>query len=242
MMPHYLLVDVETNGLFNYSLPADAPGQPRVAQIGMIFVDHAFKIEAEHEFLVKPEGWEMSEEASKVTGLTTEFLKANGGPIAEALALYNAGIDARRVIVGHNVEYDTKCLRGENRRAGLDDRYMQTRTICTMRASTEICQIPPNGNRGGYKWPKLSEACVFFHIDQPGGHTALDDARSAFAIMLKLVERGALPDPKSPYDRVAKKPKAKAPKQPRKAGLPGDDAELDIPDVDFIGGASEDGK
>lgn len=213
-MPHYLILDVEASGLFTYrdaegkGVAADAPGQPRVAQIGMIHVNHKFEVEAEHEFLIRPEGWGMSEEAAKVTGLSTEFLREHGGPIAEALALYNAGIDARRVIVGHNIDYDCKALRAENRRAGLDDRYMQTRTICTMRGSTEICQIPPNGGRGGYKWPKLSEACVFFGIEQGKDHTALADARNAFAIMMKLVERGALPEPKSPYDRPKKKPKA----------------------------------
>lgn len=230
-MSHYLILDVEASGLFTYrdadgnQIRADAPGQPRVAQIGMIHVNHKFEVEAEHEFLIRPEGWEMSEEAAKVTGLTTEFLKANGGPINEALALYNVGIDAHRVIVGHNIDYDCKAMRAENRRAGLDDRYMQTRTICTMLASTDLCKIPPHGNRGGYKWPKLSEACVFFGIDQGADHTALADARNTLAIMLKLVERGALPEPKSPYDRAPKK-KPKAAKAP-KVGLPGDDPELD---------------
>lgn len=230
-MPHYLILDVEASGLFTYrdaagnQVRADAPGQPRVAQIGMIHVNHKFEVEAEHEFLIRPEGWEMSEEATKVTGLTTEFLKANGGPIAEALALYNAGIDARRVIVGHNIDYDCKAMRAENRRSGLDDRYMQTRTICTMLASTDLCKIPPHGNRGGYKWPKLSEACVYFGIEQGADHTALADARNTLAIMLKLVERGALPEPKSPYDKAPKK-KPKAAKAP-KVGLPGDDPELD---------------
>lgn len=236
-MPHYLIIDCECSGLFladpitKKRLPADAPGQPRIAQIGLIFVSHDLKIEAEHEFLIKPEGWEMSEEAARVTGLTTEFLKANGGPISEALALYNAGIDARRVIVGHNVDYDTKAARAENRRAGLDDRYMQTRTICTMLASTELCQIPPPSGRGGYKWPKLSEACVHFGIEQGDDHTALADARNTFKVMMKLVERGALPAPKSPYDKSAKKPKK--PKAPKRVGLPGDDPELDVAEQDI---------
>jgi len=233
-MPHYLIIDTESSGLFSYDKPADAPGQPRIAQIGLIFVGPDLKVEAEYEFLIKPEGWVMSEDAARVTGLTTEHLKANGGPIAEALALYNAGIDARRVIVGHNVDYDTKIFRAENRRAGFNDRYMETRTICTMRASTELCQIPPNGNRGGYKWPKLSEACVHFGIPEPDSHNALADARSAFQIMLKLAERGALPEPKSPYDK-----KAKPAKKPRKAATrkqDGDDADQEIPD--FLGTAS----
>lgn len=229
-MPHYLIVDVEASGLFSYDKPADAPGQPRMAQIGMIFVGTDMKVEAEHEFLIKPEGWEMSEEAAKVTGLTTEFLKENGGPITEALALYNAGIDARRIVVGHNVDYDIKVLRAENRRAGLDDRYMQTRTLCTMRASTDQCKIPPPSGRGGYKWPKLSEACVHFDIDQGKDHTALADARNALKVMLALIERNALPDPKNPYDKAAKPKKAPKPNRPD-VGLPGDDAELDIPEA-----------
>ncbi len=222
-MPHYLVVDCEASGLFAWDQPADAPGQPRVAQIGLIFVSHDFKIEAEHEFLIKPEGWEMSEEASKVTGLTTEYLKDHGGPIADALALYNAGIDARRVVVGHNVDYDKKCLRAENRRSGFDDRYMQTRSLDLMAATRNI--VNALDKRGRIKNAKLDEACTFFGIDQPSAHSALADAHSAYQIMLKLVELGALPEPKSPYDRGTKKPKA-AP--PRKVGLDGNDPELEI--------------
>lgn len=221
-MPHYLICDVESSGLFSYDQPADAPGQPRIAQIGLIHVRHDFSIEAEHEFLIRPEGWEMSDEAAQVTGLTTRFLKENGGPIAEALALYNAGVDARRVVVGFNVDYDLKCMRAENRRAGLDDRYLLTRKMCLMRGSREI--VGARDVRGNVKIPKLQEACAFFAIEQPKAHSALADAHSAYQLMLKLVERGALPEPKSPYDKKPKK--AKAPKEP-KAGLPGDDPELD---------------
>jgi hypothetical protein len=71
--------------LFDYTQPADAPGQPRLAQIGLIFVGTDMKIEAEHEFLIKPEGWEMHAEAVEKTGLTTAHLKEHGVPIAEAL-------------------------------------------------------------------------------------------------------------------------------------------------------------
>lgn len=227
-MPHYLVVDVETNGLFltdpvtKKFLPADAPGQPRVAQIGMIHVNHKFEVEAEHEFLIKPEGWEMSAEATEKTGLTTEFLKANGMPVAEALALYKAGIAARRVVAGFNVQFDLKMMRAELRRAGMEDDYLQTRNLCLMWATRAI--VGARDAKGNVKIPKLEEACAFFGIEQPKKHGALPDAHSAYQLMLKLVERGALPEPKSPYDKKPKK--AKAAKEP-KVGLPGDDPELD---------------
>lgn len=225
-MPHYLFLDTETSGLFDYSKPADAPGQPRAAQIGMVFVNPAFEIEAEHEFLIRPEGWEMEAEATKVTGLTTEHLKANGVQIAEALQLYASGITARRVVAGFNCQFDLKQMRAEMRRAGMEDHYLQTRNLCLMWATRAI--VGARGANGAVKIPTLKEACDFFGVEQPQAHSALADARSAYHLMLKLVERGALPEPKSPYDQPPKK--AKAPKRP-KVGLPGDDAKLDIPEA-----------
>lgn len=221
-MPHYLFLDTENNGLFDYSRPADAPGQPRVAQVGLLFVNHKYEIEGEHEFLIRPEGWEMTPEATVVNGITTEMLREHGVPIKEALDLYANGIDARRVISGFNISFDMKGMRAESRRNGMDDRYLQTRNLCLMWATRSI--VGAVDSRGKVKVPSLQEACAFFKIEQPQAHSALADARSAYQLMLKLVERGALPEPKSPYDRKAKKPKSP---NRAKAGLPGDDPELD---------------
>ncbi len=212
-MPHYLVIDSETSGLFDYSRAADAPGQPRLAQFGMIFVGPDHKVEVEHEFLIKPEGWEMTEEATRVTGLTTERLKAEGVPADQMLGLYAAAIDARRIIVGHNVSFDIKMLRAELRRAGMEDRFMTTRTICTMFGSRDMCQIP-NANGKGIKNPKLAEACEVLGIPQAAGHTALDDARSAYGIFLKMAEAG-LPEPKNPYSKTAKPAKSVRVKKPK---------------------------
>lgn len=222
-MPHYLVVDSETTSLFNYDLPADAPGQPRLAQLGMIHVNHKFEIESAHEFLIKPDGWEMSAEATEKTGLTTEYLIEHGQPIIEALALYEAAIVARRAIVGFNVQFDLKQMRAELRRASMEDHYLQTRNLCMMWATRSI--VGATDAKGKVKIPSLQEACAFFGIEQPHAHSALADAHSAYQLMLKLVERGALPEPKSPYDRGPKK-RANAAKEP-KVGLPGDDPELD---------------
>jgi DNA polymerase-3 subunit epsilon len=237
-MPHYLVVDCETSKLFDYTQPADAPGQPRLAQIGLIFVGTDMKIEAEHEFLIKPEGWEMHAEAVEKTGLTTAHLKEHGVPIAEALRLYDSAIMARRVVVGFNVQFDLKMMRAELRRAAMEDRYLQTRNLCMMWATRAIVRaLDANGK---VKIPKLEEACAHFGIEQPKAHSALADAHSAYGLMQKLVESGALPEPKSPYDRAPKKarPHSKS-KDPEAYG---DDQDRDIPSMDFIGGAAADGK
>jgi hypothetical protein len=36
---NYLALDTEGSGLFDFTKPADAPGQPRLAAIGMILAD-----------------------------------------------------------------------------------------------------------------------------------------------------------------------------------------------------------
>lgn len=200
--PSYLVCDVEASGLFDYSQAADAEGQPRLAQLGMIFVRPDLTIEAEHEFLIRADGWEMHAEASAVTGITTERLIAEGVDVGPALELYAAGIDAGRVVVGHNVAYDIKVMRAEMRMRAMDDRYIRTRTICTMQAfygKKSPVRIPKANGKGGA--PMLTDCCSFFGIDLPKAHSALDDARGAHGLLLKLRELNSLPAPKSPIDR-----------------------------------------
>lgn len=158
-------------------------------------------------------------------------------PIAEALALYAAGIAARRVIAGFNVQFDLKMMRAELRRAGMEDNYLQTRNLCLMWASRGI--VAATDAKGKVKIPKLEEACAFFGIEQPKAHSALADAESAYQIMLKLVDRNALPEPKSPYD---KKPKAAKPARAARGRRVERDADEEIPEMDFISGAAADGK
>lgn len=197
--PGYIVTDTETTSLFDFKQPADADGQPRLASLTMIFVNEALEVEKEYSVYIRPDGWEMNPDATKINGLTTEFLNEHGVPIAEALNEYSSAIDNGYIMVAHNSQFDAKAIRAELRRAGMDDRFERAPNICTMRALTDICKIPPRGNRGGYKWPSLSEACVFFHMEEFGDHTAKADAYACLALLRKLKEMGAMPVPAVHY-------------------------------------------
>lgn len=204
----YLIIDCETSGLPNFKLPADDPAQPRVATFAAIFVDADLQIEREYSVLIKPDGWVLEPDAAAVNGLSMDCLTAEGVPISEVLDLYATAIvevppEGGRVIVAHNAQFDCKCLRGELRRAGRDDLFQITRNICTMRALTDVCRIPPNGGRGGYKFPKLSEACVHFGFDLLGDHSALNDARACLQLFRKMRELDVVPEAKI---HLAKRP------------------------------------
>jgi DNA polymerase III subunit epsilon len=200
--PHagYIVVDTEGTGLFRYDQPADAEGQPRMASITILYVDETTgTIEKEYHAYIRPDGWKMTEGATKVNGLTDEFLNEHGVPVVEALNEYQSAIDNGRIFVAHNSQHDAKQIRAELRRAGMDDRFESAPQICTMRAMTDICKIPPRGGRGSYKWPALSEALLFIGETELGDHSAKNDALGCLKLLRYLKANNLLPEAKVYY-------------------------------------------
>lgn len=191
----YAIIDTETSGLFDFSKPADAEGQPRLASITIITHIPGTGMETRSSsFFIKPDGWTMSEDAAKIHGLTQAKLEAEGVPVRDILDHYANLVWLGFVIVAFNAQFDTKIMRAELRRAGMPDLFEQTPNICLMRACTDICRIPKKTG-GGYKFPRLSEACAHFGIELRDAHTSLADAEAAAAIFHKLLALGALPAP-----------------------------------------------
>lgn len=191
----YTIIDTETTGLFDFSRPADAEGQPRLASFAMLAADDDCNLICATHVLVRPDGWQMGEEAERINGLSQQLLEAHGVSVDQVLVRYAAEITRGSIIVGHNIDYDAKIMRGELRRYGLEDFKGRTATICTMRALTDFCCIPKVNGRG-YKWPKLSEAvrhCL--NRDPSGAHGALHDALDALDLLRWLKQNGRLPAP-----------------------------------------------
>ena len=194
----YAVIDTETSGLFDFSKPAEAEGQPRLASLAIILLDENFVETKRYDIFIKPDGWTMGAEAAAINGLTNEILNERGIPIASALSVYNVILDKGCSIVAFNAQFDTKVMRGELRRAGLPDRFETTPNICVMRASTDIVKAPKKSG-SGYKFPKLSEACAHFGIKLSEQHTAMGDAEAAAEVFRKLKALGACPDPEVHY-------------------------------------------
>lgn len=195
----YIVVDTESTGLFDYRAPADAPHQPRMAEIAILFANADLEVEREYRALIKPDGWVMPPEVTELHGLTQDMLMEKGVPVLEALTVYNEAIAEGRVMAAHNAQHDAKMLRGELRRAGLPDQFEDAPNLCTMRTLTDICQIPYANGRKGYKFPKLSEACAFFGIEQAAQHSAYSDAMDCLQLMRRMKQIGALPEAKVHY-------------------------------------------
>ncbi len=214
----YAVIDTENNGLFRFKeadgtpVPADAPGQPRLAQLGMIMLDENLQEVDAITLYVKPDGWTMPQgpgTAGEVNGLTDEFLMAHGTPIGIVLEQYVRIIDAGYKLAAYNAQHDLKQMRAELRRAGLDDRFDRTPNICLMRASMSL---KVKKAKGGGGWPSLADCCAHFGIARHGEHTADGDARDALEVFRHLHRLDALPEARVHASKVpplhAKEPQA----------------------------------
>jgi len=196
-MLKYLVFDTETSGLPDYAAPADDPNQPRLAEFAGITVsfdpeDGAPAVIATEPYLVKPDGWVMEAQATAVNGLTTEYLIEHGKPLSGLLAAYVEAIKAGCIMVAFNARHDLKVMRGELRRAGMEDMFEQTPNICLMRSSWQkaLDMRKADGSRRG--WPALTDACRHFGLDHADDHRAASGARNALGVFLKLREIGML--------------------------------------------------
>lgn len=192
----YIVIDSENTGLFDYKAPADAPHQPRLAELTMLYVSPELEIEREYNALIKPDGWTMPPEATEIHGLTHEMLMEKGVPVREALEAYTAAIAEGRAMAAHNAVHDAKQIRGELRRAGMPDQFESAPNLCTMRSLTDICRIPKANGHKGWKWPTLTEACDFLGIEQHAKHSSHGDAMAVFHLMRRMKQLGALPEAK----------------------------------------------
>lgn len=205
-MMKFVVIDTETSGLMDYDRGADAEGQPRVAEVGLIFLDDKLMVEREYQTYVQPDGWEVEPEAYEINGLTTEFLREHGVPIQMPLAVYAQAILEGRSVVSFGAQFDCKMMRGEFRQYKLDDLFEQTKSLCIMRGlmshakqtGRRLNKYDAEGNikltkagvpAGGM--PKLTDACRYFDISLPEkAHGALGDARVAALIYKAMVDEG----------------------------------------------------
>jgi DNA polymerase III subunit epsilon len=191
----YLVIDTETTGLFDFSRPADAEGQPRLCSIAFVIAkEKGQELESEH-FMVRPDGWSIEgTEAQTVNRLTDDQLRTCGVPVREVLEHYTELIlDDGLIVCAFNAQFDTKVMRAELRRAGMDDLFDRTPNICLQRASVPYKDQGLKLSRGRYA--RLSDVCEFFGIANAMAHDALSDALATCEVLQRLIADGKLPAP-----------------------------------------------
>lgn len=190
-----LFFDTETSGLPLYKEPSEDPRQPHIVQLAATLVDDAAPdvVLAAVSLIVKPDGWAIDPETAAIHGITTEHALDTGVPERLVLDAFYGLWQACDRRVAHNLAFDDRIVRIAMKRASLAEdvceAFKAAPRECTMLASTPVCKLPSANGRGGYKWPKLSEAHRhFFGAEHTDQHSADGDVRALRAIYWKLRE------------------------------------------------------
>lgn len=174
-----LFIDVETTGFNN----------PRMVQIGAFLCEDWGQVRECYSSIIQPEGFEIPSEASATHGITTEIAKERGRPLPIILERLNSMIIDADLLIAHNVRFDYSVIANEYSRTGFMPTFINF--YCTMLESTQVCKLPTK-NKGGYKWPKLAEAYMFFFNEKLyNAHDALTDVLACRRIYFEGLQQGS---------------------------------------------------
>lgn len=188
----YLFFDTETTGLpRNWKAPVtDLNNWPRMVQLAFLLCDPEGNEISGGDYIIRPEGYTIPADASRIHGITTERALLEGRPLPEVLEVFNSLIPQASYLVAHNISFDEKIIGAEFLRCHMPNGLNGRRKICTMESTTNFCAI--NGPYG-YKWPKLSELHYkLFRTGFEEAHNAAADIRATVKCFWELKRRGIL--------------------------------------------------
>ena len=189
---YYLFFDTETTGVpKDYNAPAsNTMNWPRLVQLGWILTDESGNEISSGNEIIKPEGFVIPTDVSRVHGITTEVALREGKPLKQVLQSFMKDAEGIKCFVGHNVSFDQKVVGAELYRLGIADTVSTARSLDTMVAATDYCKIP---GVYGYKWPKLIELHrKLFGCDFEDAHDAMADITATKKCFFEMKRRGLI--------------------------------------------------
>lgn len=189
----FLIFDTETTGLpKDFKAPiTDFDNWPRLVQLAWQCHDVNGNFLFNKNLVIRPDGFEIPAESTKVHCITNELAAEMGVPLAEALAEFAEDVKKSRLVVGHNIQFDLNVVGCEYLRCQMPNVLDSATSLCTMNSSTEFCNIMFHGH---LKSPKLSElhAKLFGNIFAEA-HNAAADVEATTRCFLELVRRRVVP-------------------------------------------------
>ena len=188
----YLFFDTETTGLpRNWNaLVTDLNNWPRLVQLAYLFYDSNGNKISGGDHIIKPDGFVIPAESSKIHGITTERARQEGEDLLKVLEVFQSLINQADYLVAHNVSFDEKIIGAEFLRNKMTNSVAAKIKICTMQSTTNFCAL--NGPYG-FKWPKLSELHnKLFGTDFVEAHNAAADIKATAKCFWELKRLGEI--------------------------------------------------
>lgn len=187
----YLFFDTETTGFPRKDTHARDPSQARVCQMALLLTEEDGTVRGSFSTLIKPDGWNVGEKASEITGITDELCEAYGINSATAVDIFIDACSAAEQLVAHNLAFDTQMMGIECQAWAHDFPEFDNRT-CTMLKSANSCKLPDRYDN--YKNPKLDEALKILCDRELGdsAHDAMADTMACKDIFFELKKQGVI--------------------------------------------------
>jgi len=188
-----LIFDTETTGLpRDKNMPAILLKEnwPDIVSLSWrLYEDGA--LVSKRSFIVKPEGWTIPMESTKIHGITHDFALANGVALKDAMNTFCDHLAKATTVIAHNLAFDKQVILN-----ALFWRLSVTRVawspladICTGILSTNELKLQFSGRNtyGNYKMPSLKELYMntFNREDPSGAHESSRDVEVLEEIIMK---------------------------------------------------------
>jgi DNA polymerase III epsilon subunit-like protein len=193
----YLFIDTETTGLpKKWDAPLkDLNNWPRLVQLGWLEYDKNGNELSRGDYIVKPDGFEIPEDAARIHKVTTQIAKENGYPLKKVLKVLNALIDKSDYVVAHNISFDEKIIGAEFLREYINTKLFEKNRFCTMESTVDFMKLP--ANKGGYRFPGLSDLHrKLFNEGFSESHNAFADIKATAKIFWELKKQNII-DPEN---------------------------------------------
>ncbi|OGD20527.1 MAG: hypothetical protein A2W03_02225 [Candidatus Aminicenantes bacterium RBG_16_63_16] len=189
----FLFFDCETTGLprSRYFSVETVDDWPRLVQLAWARYDALGNLEDSRSHIVRPEGFRIPADATSIHGITHARARRVGQDLGKVLDEFLEALAAPGIsLVAHNLDYDRKVIAAELVRTRKAMGILELPGICTMKSTTELCQLPRPGGFG-FKWPTLDELhCFCFGHSYEGVHDAARDIEACARSFFKLLKAG----------------------------------------------------
>ncbi len=185
----FLFFDVESNGKpRKWSAPAtDTFNWPRMVQIAWQFYDNKGILQEAEDYIIKPEGFEITGESEHFHKISTERARAEGAELEMVLKRFSEVIRKAKYVVAHNMKFDGNVVGAEMARKEINHTLFYSERFSLMEEATYFCKIPGPGGR--FKWPTLME--VYIKLNKAryaDANNAKIDVQACANCFFKLVE------------------------------------------------------
>jgi DNA polymerase III epsilon subunit-like protein len=161
-----------------------------MVQLAYFFYDAGGNKLSGGDFIIKPAGFTIPDEAARIHGITTDRALKEGKDLKPVLEEFQALLGQAKYLVAHNMSFDEKILGAEFLRNDMPDTLPAKAKICTMQSATNFCALP---GPYGFKWPKLSELHgKLFQTDFEAAHNAAADVAATVKCFWELKRLGVI--------------------------------------------------